>query len=129
MDDLESRLHRVVSSGLRVRTAAWQAFHRRWLALRPGQAVVRKSETLDHLHHRLLSTMPATFQRARQRLDQAETRLRLLSPQGVLDRGFSLTFDAESGRLIREAGQLTSGQRIRTRLHRGEVHSRVEGSS
>jgi exodeoxyribonuclease VII large subunit len=126
LDDLETRLARSIHAGARLRTSAWQAFHRRWRALRPIQVVVRKRETLNNLHRRFLDTAPDALDQARQRLVQAETRLRLLSPQNVLERGFSLTLDAASGAVIRDAARLVAGQRLRTRVQHGELHSRVE---
>jgi len=53
-------------------------------------------------------------------------RLRLLGPEQVLSRGYSITLDAESGSVIRDASTVRSGQRLRTRLKAGEVTSRVE---
>lgn len=54
--------------------------------------------------------------------------LRLLSPQNVLDRGYSLTFDADTGTLVRSADALSPGSRLRTRLASGEVSSQVTGT-
>jgi exodeoxyribonuclease VII large subunit len=44
----------------------------------------------------------------------------------VLARGYSITLDAESGKIIRSKGQTQPGQTLRTRLHSGEVRSVVE---
>jgi exodeoxyribonuclease VII large subunit len=129
LDDQETRLIRAVHAGARLRAIAWQASHRRWRNLRPSQVVARKTEAFASLRRHLLATGPVALDRARQRLAQAETRLRLLSPQNVLERGFSLTLDAASGAVIRDAAQLAPGQRLRTRLQRGEVASRVEAPS
>jgi exodeoxyribonuclease VII large subunit len=56
-------------------------------------------------------------------LAELETRLRLLAPQAILDRGYSLTLDAETGRVVRNAAEIRSGTRLRTRLQHGEVTS------
>ena len=60
------------------------------------------------------------------RLAMVESRLRLLSPASVLERGYSVTLDAHSGKVIRSSADVKSGQRLRTRLKTGEVHSVVE---
>jgi exodeoxyribonuclease VII large subunit len=52
--------------------------------------------------------------------------LRLLSPLSVLQRGYSITLDAESGAVVRDAAGLAPGRRLKTRLARGEVASVVE---
>ncbi len=59
-------------------------------------------------------------------LSRAEARLRLLGPEQVLARGYSITMDAASGKILREAGQVKPGQRLKTRLKTGEVSSVVE---
>jgi exodeoxyribonuclease VII large subunit len=61
----------------------------------------------------------------RNRIETLEARLRLLSPEQVLARGYSITMDAESGKVLRDAKEVTPGQRLKTRLHKGEVVSRA----
>jgi exodeoxyribonuclease VII large subunit len=63
------------------------------------------------------------------RLEQAQKSLALLSPLNVLERGYSLTFDVATGRLVRTAVELKSGQRLRTRLAIGEIESVVSPKS
>jgi exodeoxyribonuclease VII large subunit len=55
-----------------------------------------------------------------------QTRLRLLGPEQVLSRGYSLTTDAESGKVLRRAEDVKPGQKLKTRLKTGEVISRAE---
>ena len=62
----------------------------------------------------------------RKRFVELETRLRLLSPEQVLARGYSITMDANSGEVLRDANQVKPGGALKTRLHRGEVRSVVE---
>jgi exodeoxyribonuclease VII large subunit len=50
----------------------------------------------------------------------------LLGPEQVLSRGYSITMDAATGKVLREAAQVKTGQKLRTRLQKGEVSSRVE---
>jgi len=52
--------------------------------------------------------------------------LRLLGPEQVLARGYSITMDAVSGRVVREADKVRAGQRLKTRLKQGKVFSRAE---
>jgi exodeoxyribonuclease VII large subunit len=62
----------------------------------------------------------------RNRAEGLEARLRLLSPQEVLARGYSITTDAETGKVLRDASKVKAGQRLKTKLQRGEMVSRVE---
>ena len=62
---------------------------------------------------------------ARHRLDRGRERLELLSPRGTLRRGYSMTFDAKTGRLVTSPSGLAPGDRLRTELADGSVESRV----
>jgi len=43
----------------------------------------------------------------------------------VLSRGYSITMDAASGEILREARRVKAGQRLRTWLKNGEIISRA----
>ncbi len=61
----------------------------------------------------------------REALHQLERRLNALGPEQVLARGYSITMDAATGTVLRQASQAGKGQRLRTRLHKGEIASRI----
>jgi len=52
--------------------------------------------------------------------------LRLLGPEQVLSRGYSITMDAASGKIIRRAKDAQRGQGLRTRVKEGEIRSVIE---
>jgi len=58
-----------------------------------------------------------------------KSRLHLLSPQNVLARGYSITTDAISGRIIRKSGEVQPGSKLRTKVEDGEIRSVVEGET
>jgi len=62
----------------------------------------------------------------RDRVLALEAQLRLLGPEQVLARGYSITTDATTRELIRKAKDVQPGQRLRTRLKIGEVRSIAE---
>ena len=59
-------------------------------------------------------------------LTSLDSRLRLLGPEQVLARGYSITTDAQTGKVLRQAKEVKAGQRLKTRLKKGEVQSIVE---
>lgn len=63
--------------------------------------------------------------RRRARLDQAAAKLAALSPVAILERGYSLIFDA-NGALIKDAAALSPGDLIRARLAHGELHATIQ---
>ena len=63
-----------------------------------------------------------------QRLIQQMRTLAAVSPLNTLDRGYSITQDAGSQRVITDAAEVNSGDRLDIRLSRGELHCQVISS-
>jgi exodeoxyribonuclease VII large subunit len=61
----------------------------------------------------------------RRRLDGAIGRLGALSPLSVIERGYSITVDAASSRVVTSSAEVAPGTVLLTRLARGSVRSRV----
>lgn len=64
------------------------------------------------------STMHANAERA----NSADRQLRAVGPAQVLDRGYSVTLDAE-GKAVRKPSDVAPGERLRTLLTEGEITS------
>jgi exodeoxyribonuclease VII large subunit len=62
------------------------------------------------------------------KLARLQAGLAGLDPQAVLKRGYSITYGA-SGAVLRDAAEAAPGERLRTRLARGEVESEVKRTS
>ena len=132
---LEARSQRVDDSAESLRRAAVRmvrsvgrlldGYRQRMLALRPQNRVKAGRHEWARLRSALLMAPARQLHRRRQRLEALVSRLKLLSPQNVLDRGYSLTFDADTGTLVRQAQGLVPGRRLQTRLQSGEVSSVV----
>ena len=82
-------------------------------------------ENVERLSQRLQERARLLHGHSGQRVKGLVEELRLLGPENVLARGYSITCDAESGKVIRSAGQVKSGQPLRTRLVDGEIDSTV----
>lgn len=82
-------------------------------------------ERLSVLDGRLLHAERERITRLRTAHTAAEARLSSLSPLAVLNRGYALVFD-ESGTLLKDAARVRKGDRITSRLARGQIVSRVE---
>ena len=81
----------------------------------------------ENLAGRFLRAKPALAVKARRAaLRQLERRLHSLGPEQVLARGYSITTDAATGKVLREAAKVSAGQTLKTRLAKGEIFSRTE---
>jgi exodeoxyribonuclease VII large subunit len=59
------------------------------------------------------------------KLSRLQAGLAGLDPQAVLSRGYSITYDG-AGVVLRDARDVSAGERLRTRLANGEVESEVK---
>ena len=90
----------------------------------PRVRIERQRDRVEHLRERLRTLMAARCAAAGQRVGSLTVQLNGVSPQAVLERGYSITTDRE-GRIVRSAGQVSRGEVIRTKLADGEIMSTV----
>lgn len=126
LDDLQASLVRCVRQGLRQEQVAWRNLAGRLARVRPALVVGQRREILVLALQRLNDRVQHRLREWNQQVATIEGRLRLLGPEQVLARGYSITTEAESGKVLRKSAAVRPGQRIRTRLHRGSISSRVE---
>ena len=125
LDDAVESLRREVARSVRILGRVLDGHRQRMLSQRPRMRVKAGQQELLRLRSALAAIPSREVLRRRQRLDGLVARLRLLSPQNVLDRGYSLTLDAETGAVVRDVSGLIPGKRLHTRLQSGEVSSVV----
>ena len=126
LDELHTSLLRCAKKDLRRQQLALLNFAQRLARVRPSRTLLLRRQVLVELMRRLFEDARHALRSHQQRVQVAATRLRLLSPEQVLERGFSITQDATSGAVIRNAAQVRPGQRLKTKLAEGEILSTAE---
>jgi exodeoxyribonuclease VII large subunit len=119
------RLHQQASARIEDRLLRLQIFQRSRGLHRPVQLLREHQQTLDHSSEFLVRAMNQRLIRERERLQRIFGRLESLNPLSVLRRGFSV-IESERGQIVHSADQVTLGERVQIRLHRGRLLSRVE---
>ena len=128
VDDSIAELNRLVRESL---TASRQAL------IRVAAGLVRydfrkllrlKRAELDERDIKLRSEFARRLVERRNRLAQFDALLGERSPLTILNRGYSITRDAQ-GRIVRDATQVAPGDDLSIRLARGEVGAKVTKSS
>lgn len=91
----------------------------------PERILEGKTEHVDRLYEKMKELLNKLLLTREQNLQKLAGKLDVLSPLGVLARGYSVTTD-EKGAVLKSAKQLNVGDVLRTKLCDGYVRSRVE---
>ena len=125
LDDLQGTLFRCVKQGVRHYRIACQNLQQRLAQAKPSVAISQHRQVLRELHRRLREQICRQVQARQNFFTNFKARLHLLSPENVLARGYSITSEAETGRILRDAKQVRPGTKLATRLQEGELRSVV----
>ena len=128
LDDLQTGLLRQTKQGVRERQVVCQNLATRLRQVCPKQFLKQRREVLKSAQKRLSELAREQFRNCKTTLAATKSRLRLLGPEQVLSRGYSITTDAVTGKVLRDAAQVKAGQGLRTRLKSGEILSRAESA-
>jgi len=126
LDDLQAGLMRYTRQGVRDCGVSWKNLAARLWRARPGQLLKERRELLNQTHRRLTEQARHQLRERRHELQTLNSRLHLLGPEQVLSRGYSITMDAKSGKVLRDADEVKAGQMLKTRLKVGEISSKAE---
>ena len=126
LDDLQTSLARSAKHGIRQQRVAWRTLADRLARLRPVVLLKQRQEVLQLAKQRLREKAQHQLKEVQAKVDGLAARLRLLGPEQVLARGYSITTDAKTGEILRDAHRIKPEQFIVTRLKKGQVRSRVE---
>jgi exodeoxyribonuclease VII large subunit len=91
----------------------------------PAQRVRSYQQMVAQLSARLGFSFLHSMRACEAKLARLKAGLDSLDPTAVLGRGYSITYTA-SGEVLRDASKVQHGERLRTTLARGELHSEVK---
>src|SRR4051812_32823897 len=124
LDRLRQRLEDRLKSDASARSAKLRKLSERLQAQHPRERLHRLHREVARLEEKLAALVRRALSSRRQRYEGARGRLEGLDPLKVLARGYSVSFD-ERGHVVQSAGQVVEGERVRVRLHQGELDASV----
>jgi len=128
LDDLASRAETAIASRFRQKQRLIADLTAAVLRHDPRQQLARARERLQACRTHLDRSQEHQLHTHRARLSALDARLHSLSPLAVLERGYALVLNAE-GKVIRSTAQVTTGDKLLTRLADGAFVSRVESAA
>ncbi|BDR14414.1 exodeoxyribonuclease VII large subunit [Vibrio sp. STUT-A11] len=124
LDELDVRLRRAMQRFIDSRQQAIERKHHRLQLNSPVRHLAQQKSRLDRVEQKLLDAMDRKLLTVRHQLAMAAEKLEAVSPLATLKRGYSIT-QTEQGKVITQAEDVKTGDRLVTRLANGEIRSTV----
>jgi len=125
LGNVSQRMQQALSTKIESAELRLARFSNHSALLKPLEALERRSEEVDALAADMHQQVQLMMRLKETNLVSMAEKLDLVSPLGVLKRGYSLTTN-EKGSVVKSSGELNVGSVIQTRLAQGSVTSRVE---
>ncbi len=123
LDDLSDRLLRASGRQYRLQVARVNAATVRLAGVRPGRRLREREVQVRQVARRLADALRRQRLGHHSRFERASRSLALLGPQNILNRGYSITREADSGRVVRDPAAIRAGERLKTAVQFGELIS------
>ena len=124
LDRARQRLEDLFHDHLAGREQMLRGWRERLQAQHPREKLHRLEREVARLEERLKALARRALAARRHRYEGLTARLDALSPLKVLARGYAVAFD-ERGHALVQAAQVRAGERVRVRLHEGELSAQV----
>jgi len=124
ISSLESSLIKSIQQQIDLTRASLREFTR--LLGDPRRLLEQYVQRVDELTGRLATGLQHHVRRDRALLTALTAGLDHLNPLGILSRGYSVTRKLPEGVILKDASNVRPGDLLNTKLHNGEIVSRVE---
>ncbi|GMG88519.1 exodeoxyribonuclease VII large subunit [Biformimicrobium ophioploci] len=127
LDQLELRLRRAANQ--RIATGQHKLAQARGVlhAHNPGIRLAAAQRQLSSSRDRLATAIRHLLKLRTGKLERSAQLLHSVSPLAVLGRGYSIVLDSNNS-VVTDAAQVSTGDRIRARVARGEIEAEVVGT-
>lgn len=126
LDDLTQRLALALRARRHQVIQRAEGLKNRLRLATPFANILNRIKILEQLRGRLVAGVGRALEGQHARFRQGVARLEALSPVAVLARGYSITRRLATGAILRDAGEVSSGEAVAVRLLRGQLTCRVE---
>jgi exodeoxyribonuclease VII large subunit len=125
IEAMRDRARRTLVNRLDLEATRITNFKNRPVMKDPHVLITTRAEIIAGLRDRSNRSFGASLKLAKEELKQVKARVRALSPQSTLDRGYSVVQLAD-GQIVTDPKKLTAGDELRLRLAKGETKATVK---
>ena len=97
----------------------------RLVRVRPSKILKDRNKELELRKRQFHDIAKRRIEQLKRDVEAFNDRLRLLDPKNIVSRGYSITTDAKTGRILRSAKKTHSGQTIITQISDGDIESTI----
>lgn len=126
-DDLARRINLSMDNCFRLSANALANAEKKLTLLNPALLVRQYQERVADFAKQIFFRGQQFLKSKEAEFKAAVEMLSGLSPLNILGRGYSITFKLQDNAVIKDSKSIKAGDRIKTRLHNGEIISKVEG--
>lgn len=101
-------------------------FRSRPVLAHPETILMAREEETDSARQRAFRAVSVSLDRHREAVTHLRSRVRSLSPQKTLDRGYAVVQNIDAGTVVRDAEELSPGGSIRVRVASGGFDATVD---
>ena len=124
---LRDRARRTLVNRIDLEVTRITNFKNRPVIKDPHVLITTRAEIIAGLRDRSNRSFGASIKLAKEELKQVKARIRALSPQATLDRGYSVVQLAD-GQIVTDPKKLKQGDLLRLRLAKGETQATATGA-
>ena len=124
---LRDRARRTLVNRIDLEVTRITNFKNRPVMKDPHVLITTRAEIIAGLRDRSNRSFGASIKLAKEELKQVKARIRSLSPQATLDRGYSVVQLAD-GQIVTDPKKLKQGDLLRLRLAKGETQATATGA-
>jgi exodeoxyribonuclease VII large subunit len=124
IEKLRDRANRFIRNMIELESSKIANLAARPVLRDPAVMITSRLEIITGLRDRSIRSFQGRLAIAQEELQQVKARVRALSPQATLDRGYAVVQLAD-GSIARESAALKDGEKLRIRLAEGETSAMV----
>ena len=125
VDDLAHRLALNMGHILELNAAEFDALQKKLKLLNPAFLILQYKTRILDLARQIYIRIQHSFKLKEKEFHLAAEKLFSLSPLNILSRGYSIAFKMPEGVILKEARAVKAGDTIKTKLHKGEIFSKI----
>ena len=126
IETLALRLNKVILSQIDNKKHSLKNLHDNLLIRHPQNTINLYQQDLDDLLMRLGTSVKHFWEMKKENLKILKGQLFALSPEAILERGYSITFIGSSKKIVRDAAEVKKDDMLEIKVQKGIIHTKVE---